>query len=356
MKSIIKEAQLLYLLTFGMSLFISAILTPILRLVASKLNIIDHPHSDIKTHKTPTPYLGGLAIWSGWVISLLIIRLFTHFPTGTLRNLRGIIIGSAMIVILGLVDDILPKGLEFKEKFLMQIMAVMALILFDIRLHFISPYFIAVLFSLFWVIGISNAFNIIDVMDGLSSGLAFIASLSLLFIALPTEQIYVNFCAAALAGGCLGFLPFNLSKSKKIFMGDTGSLTIGFILAAISMGTSYTRANEIGLLAPILILAIPIYDTILVMYLRIRRGQSPFLGSKDHFALRLEISGLSRIQILIITYLSCTFLSIGAFMVTRLPLLWALVLFALIFSTAIILSRRISKIEINPVRDTKTEE
>lgn len=347
MHLIIKQAQFLYLITFSIALIISFILTPILRIIASKFQILDIPHSKIKTHNNPTPYLGGLAIWLGWIISLFIIRLFTHFPTGTLRSLRGIIVGSIMILFLGLTDDLLPKGLGFGKKFIIQILAAFAILLFDIRLHFVTPYSMAVILSVIWIVGITNAFNIIDIMDGLSSGLALISSLALLFIALPTEQIYVNFCAAALAGGCLGFMPFNLSKKKKIFMGDTGSLTIGFILAAISMGTSYTTANEIGLLAPLLILAIPIYDTILVTYFRMRKGQSPFLGSKDHFALRLEISGFSRIQILIITFSASAFLSLSAFLVTRLTFIWALLLFVVVFIAALLTSYKLSKVEVN---------
>lgn len=317
MKSLIENTQLLYLLTFGMGLVISLGLTPLFRRIAIAFNIIDHPHSEIKTHRVPTPYLGGTAIWSGWIISLFLIRLFTHFPTGTLRSLRGIIFGSGIIVLLGLVDDIVPKGLGFKIKFLVQTLAAVVVVMFGVQIHFISPSFVAIAFTILWIVGITNAFNIIDIMDGLSCGTAVIAALGFLFIALPTEMIYVNFCAAALAGACLGFLPFNFSKRLKIFMGDTGSLTIGFILASLSVGTSYTKENYLGLFAPLLIVAIPLYDTMLVMVLRWKKGQSPFLGSKDHFALRLEKKGLTRPQVIMVTYAAGLVLAGGAFAVTR---------------------------------------
>lgn len=337
----------LYLLTFGISFIISLILTPIFRITALKFNILDHPHTKIKTHKNPTPYLGGLGIWGGWLISLFAIRFFTNFPSGTLRSLRGIIIGSFIVLLIGLVDDILPKGLTFKKKFLFQSIAALLVIFFGVRINFITPYFAALILSVLWVIGITNAFNIIDIMDGLSSGIALISGLAFLFIALPSEQIYVNFCAAAIVGGCLGFIPYNLSVGKKIFMGDTGSLTIGFILASISMGTSYSKANEIALISPLLILAIPIYDTFLVMYFRWRKGISPFLGSKDHFALRLEKIGFSRKQILIITYVACLLLSLSAFLITRLSLIWAASLFISIFILALLISRRLSLVKID---------
>ena len=347
MKSLIEQAQVHYLITFVISLTIAYALTPFFRFLALKLDILDHPYSEIKTHKLPTPYLGGLAIWSGWVISMFLIRFLTHFPTGTLRSLRGILIGSSVIVLLGLVDDVMPKGLGFKNKFAVQTVAALVLAWFSIKIDFISPPFMGVAFSIVWVIGITNAFNIIDIMDGLSSGIAVVASLAFLFIALPSEQIYVNFSSAALAGGCLGFLPYNLSSKKKIFMGDTGSLAIGFILAAVSMGASYTEVNYIGLFAPLLILAIPIYDTILVMVLRWRKGQSPFLGSKDHFALRLEKLGFSRGQILAISYLASVTLATVAFMITRLPEVWATCLFTGIIVLLLTVSYRLSKVKID---------
>ncbi len=345
MNSLINHTEFLYLVTFVISIVIALVLTPFFRFIALRYDILDKPHTDIKTHKMPTPYLGGLAIWSGWVISLFFIRFLTHFPTGTLRSLRGLLIGSSIIVLLGLVDDVLPKGLSFKKKFFVQALAALVLVAFSIKIDFIQPSFMGIAFSVLWVIGITNAFNIIDIMDGLSSGIAVVASLAFLFIALPSEQIYVNFSSVALAGGCLGFMPYNLSTKRKIFMGDTGSLALGFILAGISMGASYTEVNLIGVFAPVLILAMPIYDTMLVMVLRWSKGQSPFLGSKDHFALRLEKLGFSRKQILTITYLASIILAVGAYLMTRLPAAWATGLFAAIFVTALLVGNRLSKIK-----------
>ncbi|MBN1823297.1 MAG: undecaprenyl/decaprenyl-phosphate alpha-N-acetylglucosaminyl 1-phosphate transferase [Endomicrobiales bacterium] len=346
-KLISSRVEYLYFVTVIMSFAIAYALTPVLRIIAQKFGILDHPHSNVKTHKDPTPYLGGIAIWLGWLTSLFIVRLFTHFPSGTLRSLRGIMIGSVVIILLGLIDDILPKGLKFKAKFLIQALAVMALIMFDIRVHFISPYAVALIISLIWVIGITNAFNIIDIMDGLSSGIAVIASLAFLFIALPTEQIYVNFCAAALAGACLGFIPYNLSKKGKIFMGDTGSLTIGFIVAALSMGTSYTKLNDIALLAPILIIWIPMYDTMLVMYMRWKKGMSPFLGSRDHFALRLEKMGFSRTQILIMSYGVAVVMSFGAFLVTRVTIMYALTLLGILAVLTVYITSKLGQVKVD---------
>ncbi|MCL2485759.1 MAG: undecaprenyl/decaprenyl-phosphate alpha-N-acetylglucosaminyl 1-phosphate transferase, partial [Endomicrobia bacterium] len=200
--------------------------------------------------------------------------------------------------------------------------------------------------SIFWVVGITNAFNIIDIMDGLSSGIAAIAAFAFLFISLPTEMIYVNFCAAALAGALLGFIPYNLSKSKKIFMGDTGSLFIGFILASLAMGTSYTRMNEIGLFAPLLILAIPIYETFLVSLFRISKGKSPLMGSKDHYALRMEKMGFSRKKILVVTYCVCAFLAFCAFLFTKVSFVYAAMLFLFVLASLWFASVKLASVKV----------
>ena len=337
----------LYLFTLLASLVISLVLTPLVRLIALRLKILDVPHSDIKTHKDPVPYFGGVAIFAGWLVSLLLVRFFTDFPTGTLHTLRGILLGSALVFILGLVDDIVPKGIGFRSKFLVQALAALVVIFFDVRIHFITPNFIAIIASLVWIIGITNAFNIIDIMDGLSGGIAVIAGLAFLLIALPSEAIYVNFCAAALAGGILGFLPYNLSKKLKIFMGDTGSLTLGFVLAALSLGTSYTKINYIGIFSPLLILAIPIYDTMLVIFLRIRKGMSPFLGSKDHFALRLEKVGFSRKKILVIAYSASFIFSLSAYLITRISVQKAIAVFCLMVVASVLTAYRLGKVKMD---------
>ena len=317
-----------YFYSFLISFIISLIVTPLLINIAHKYNIFDKPHTPIKTHKTATPYLGGFAIWIGFLISLLIIRYTTNFPTGTLSSLRGILLGATFIVVIGFIDDITTIG--FKAKFLWQIVVAIILVNFDIKIKFIQPQYLADLLSIIWIVGVINAINIVDIMDGLASGISIIAALAFLFIAFPTEEIYVNFAAAALAGGILGFLKYNFPKAK-IFMGDTGSMFIGFTLAALSLGTSYTQINNAAIYSPILILGIPIFDTIYVMYLRIRNGKSPFLGSKDHFALRLEAFGLSRTNIVILIWVISAFLSFSAFIITRVTLIYAILIYALIF-------------------------
>jgi UDP-GlcNAc:undecaprenyl-phosphate GlcNAc-1-phosphate transferase len=336
-----------YFFCFLIALTVSLAATPLLRLLALKLEILDHPFSDVKTHKKPTPYLGGVAVALGMAIALIFARTYSTFHTGTLRSLRGLLFGGTIVLLLGLADDVKHKGLGYRFKFMVQIVAAICLISFDIRIHFVHPAWVGDLLTLIWVVGIINAVNIIDIMDGLASGIAVIASLGFFFISLPSEQIHVNFAAAALAGALLGFIPFNLSRRYKIFLGDTGSLFIGFVLAALSMGTSYTHANNAGVFAPILILGIPLYDTILVFFLRLQKGMSPFLGSHDHYALRLEKHGFYREEILVISYAFSLFLTFTAYEVTHVRFEYALVIYVVIVTLALTLASWLSRIRID---------
>ncbi|MEW6556614.1 MAG: MraY family glycosyltransferase [Elusimicrobiota bacterium] len=333
-----------YLYAFLISFFIAYFITPIFVTIAKKFDILDHPHTSVKTHKIATPYLGGLSIFLGFLFSLFVIRYITHFPTGTLRALRGIVTGATLLVIVGLIDDI--KIIGFKAKFLWQIVVAIILINFDIRIKFIQPQYLADILTVIWIVGIINAINIIDIMNGLAAGISFIAATTFLFIALPTEEIYVNFAAAALSGSILGFIRYNFPQAK-IFMGDTGSMLLGFVLAALSLGTSYTKINNIALYSPILILGIPIFDTLYVMYLRFKKGKSPFLGSKDHFALRLEKAGFSRKKVVILIWLISVILSLAAFVISRVNLVVAIIIYIFILSLAVYGGWKLSKIKMD---------
>jgi len=337
----------LYLLAATAAFGLSLLLTPLVRLLALRYGWVDAPSSSVKTHKVTTPSLGGIAIFFSFIATLLMLRFFTQFPTGTLRSLRGLMLGGGLVFLLGVVDDLKkPHGLHFKPKFAVQSLAALCLLFFGMSIRFIAPEYLGVGLTLLWVVGLTNAFNIVDVMDGLSASQAAIAAAGFLMISLPSEELYVNFASAALAGAALGFVPWNLSSRHKIFMGDSGSMTLGFILAGLALGTRYSDINDLGVFAPLLILLVPMYDTILVMCLRLRRGQSPFLGSKDHFALRLEKMGYSRGQVVGLAALASVFLSFCAFLVTQLSLVWALCIYAAIFVEVLLLSRVLAKVEI----------
>jgi len=317
--------------------------TPLFRKIALKVGILDHPVPNIKIHPKPVPYLGGLAIWLAFIFTLMGVRLLTHFPTGTLRNLRGIFYGGTLIMFLGLIDDI--WRLDYRVKFFGQFIASIILILYNIRIEFIPNLPLSIFLTIFWVVGITNAINIIDIMDGLAAGVAVIAGLAFSFIALPTEKIYVNFASLALAGSCLGFLRYNWQPAR-IFMGDSGSLFIGFILAAISLGESYTTINNIGLFAPLLVLGIPIYDTLMVIFFRMLKGKSIFAGSRDHFSFKLEAMGYERKKVVLINYYLSASLGFTAFLITIVKLEFAVIIYAAIIAFAILYATRLVYVKV----------
>lgn len=334
------------LTAFGAALAFSAAFTPLARRAAIRWNALDHPSSPVKTHRSPTPYLGGLAVYAAVAGALLLLRLTTNFPSGTLRSLRAILAGGGFMVAVGLMDDLKRGGLDFRWKFFFQFLGALLLMAFDIRIKFIQPDWLGGIFTVLWVVGITNAFNIIDIMDGLSTSQAMVACLGFLLIALPGEEIYVNVAAAGLAGACLGFLPYNLSERRKIFMGDTGSLFLGFTLAAVSMGMSYSSETEFGLFAPLLILALPIYDTLFVSILRIRQGKSPFLGSKDHLALKLRAAGLSSGGVVSALAATAAFASIAAYAVIRAPFYVSCFLLTLLGVLGLYAAVRLRRVEV----------
>lgn len=336
----------LYFLAFLLPLLLSLGLTPLLRLLAVKYGHLDKP-TDIKTHKHPTPLLGGAAVFAAFTLSLVFMRFYTSFPTGTLRDLRVLLVGGAVMFLLGFVDDMRkPHGLGVKTKFAVQFAVAICTVYYGIRIHFLQPDYLSFGLSVLWIVGVSNAFNIIDIMDGLSSGQAFLAAFGFLLIAFPSESIYVNFASAALAGAALGFLPFNMSHKFKIFMGDSGSLLCGFVLAVIAMGTKYTEVNPLGVYAPLIILAVPIYDTIFVSVMRLRRGHSPFIGSQDHFALRLEKIGFSRRKVVRLTSLVTFGLSVFAWLITQVPLGWGILIVTVLAVEFVLVGIAIAKIKI----------
>jgi len=334
-----------YLASVGVAAGVTFLTTPLVRAAAVRFGWFDTPSSKIKTHTVATPALGGVAIYLGFVAALVGMRLWTQYPTGTLYALRALLFGGTLVFALGVIDDMSkPAGVGFKMKFLIQAIAACLLILFGIRIRFLKPDYVSIGLTLLWVVGITNAYNIIDIMDGLSASQAAIAAVAFLFISLPSEERYVNIASSALAGAALGFLPWNFSSKRKIFMGDSGSMLLGFLLSGIAMGTKYSEVNNIGVFSPLLILLVPMYDTFFVMYLRLRKGQSPFMGSKDHFALRLEKVGYSRVQIVWMAAAASACLGFAAFLVTQLTAGLAVVIYAIAAAAILLLSRALAEI------------
>jgi UDP-GlcNAc:undecaprenyl-phosphate GlcNAc-1-phosphate transferase len=171
--------------------------------------------------------------------------------------------------------------------------ATACLIYYGIVIRFIAIPWISFPLTFLWVVGLTNAFNLLDILDGLCTTQAMVCTLGLAIIALPSEFIYVNFAALALLGAGVAFLPFNFSASHKLFLGDSGSNLLGFLIAALCLGTGYSHSSNWGVLAPLLIAAVPLADITFVSCARILNGKNPLKGSDDHAALRLKRAGWS---------------------------------------------------------------
>jgi len=335
---------LYYLATLFISFGVAVIFMPLCIKAAKKLDIMDIPTSSIKTHAVAIPYLGGVAIFISFVLTLTLIRFISHFPTGTLHQLRGIFLGSTVIFIMGLADDV--YNINYKLKFFVQVIAASVLFRYGIGIKIFQAPVLNYFLSVLWILVITNGFNIIDVMDGLASTVLIASCLFFFMVSLPTEQIYVNFSALAVLGAAGGFLLFNFPPAK-VFMGDAGSLTAGFIMAAISLGVKYSVVHPLGIFAPLLILAVPLFDLLFVMVHRTRRGHSPFLGSKDHFALRMLKLGFSKKEILFRVLIASAVLGFSAWLLTVVPITWAFVLSGVLIVVGFFLAAWLSVIDMD---------
>ena len=323
-----------YIKVFAGALAISLLLTPAVRAVALKLGIVDRPDKNLKAHSAPVAYFGGVAIFLSFLGVLFIVS------RGKLTGFHGLLLGSGMIFALGLIDDL--RKLSVPVKFFVQTCAAIVLVLSGIRVDFLGNTALNIIVSVLWTVGITNAFNLLDIMDGLSSGVALIACLVFFSLGLSYGRIFSPTASLALAGACLGFLIFNFPPAK-IFMGDAGSLFIGFILAALSMTESYSYKNSIAVFSPLLILGVPLFDTLFVMFMRWRLGKPVYYGSPDHFPLRLRRAGLSLRQVLFISYSAAALLGTAGFAVTLLSPVMSGALYAVVLVAALFAAVKLSQ-------------
>ncbi|MCJ7499860.1 undecaprenyl/decaprenyl-phosphate alpha-N-acetylglucosaminyl 1-phosphate transferase [bacterium] len=282
-----------YTFTFIVSLGAALALTPWMARTAKDIGMVDRPDGDLKNHPEPVPYMGGLAVFVAFLIG------FSPFYELD-KQMLAILLGGTLIVLLGFLDDI--GNLRPATKLLGQTLAVLIVMKAGIAIKIVFlPPVIAYPLSFLWLIGMTNAFNIIDIMDGLSSGVAAIACAFLFIVAVSSGQTGIACMILALMGSLLGFLKYNYQPAR-IYLGDAGSLFIGFMLGALGMVGIYATANPVAVLAPILILGIPIFDTLFVMIVRWMRGLNPLKGSPDHFALRLRRWRLTVAETVLLSY------------------------------------------------------
>src|SRR5881296_3998344 len=284
---------LLYTLTFVLALLLALYGVPLARRAALQFNIVDRPDGRLKLQAEPVPYFGGLAVYLAFLISLALTFEFRE-------EALGVILGGTLVVMLGLIDDF--GVLKPWPKLIGQLIAVFVLIRSGIRIEIAAlPDWLDLLLTVLWMVGIINAVNIIDVMDGLAGGVSVIACIWLFVVAAVNHDALVAVMTSALAGSLVGFLRYNFYPAK-IYLGDAGSLFLGLMLGAFAMVGKYTAVHPVAVLAPVLILGVPVFDTLFVMYVRRLRGLPMFLGSLDHFAPRLRQLRLSVHQVVGASY------------------------------------------------------
>ena len=327
---------LIHGLTFALAAGLAAWLTPRVREAAIRFGIVDQPDGKLKTHREPIPYLGGLAICLAFLLALSMTFEFR-------QEVLGMLLAGSIVVIVGLVDDLGQLGPW--TKLAGQTVAVLVLIKSGIyiKLTFI-PVWIALPLSVLWLLAVTNAFNLIDIMDGLSAGTAMIAALVLLAIAELGGRSEAATLLAGLAGACLGFLKYNFAPAR-IFMGDTGSMFLGLLLGALAMNNAYTQHNGLAALAPVLILGVPLFDMIFVMYIRWRRGLPVMLGSPDHVALRLREWRLTTRQTVLASYAAGILLGAAAVAMTLLPLGGAVAVLGTVTGLALVTALWLNRIK-----------
>ena len=297
---------------------IAYIATPVVKNLAFKVGAVDVPKDNRRMHKHPIPRMGGLAIFLGFLLSVLIFLPLDD-------QLRGMLLGAVIIVVLGIFDDI--YALPAVPKFLVQIAAALIAVYMGNRITIISnpnifssnpiwdlgPWSVPV--SVIWIVAITNAVNLIDGLDGLACGVSTISSLTMLVIALCVADPTVAILMAALSGACIGFLHYNLNPAK-IFMGDTGATFLGFIMATASIDGLFKFYNIISFAVPFLMLGLPIFDTCSAIVRRVSHGQSPMTADRSHIHHKLIDMGFSQKQAVAVLYIISAVLGLSAVVLT----------------------------------------
>ncbi|MCC9293670.1 MraY family glycosyltransferase [Clostridium sp. MT-14] len=284
---------------------LSAVITPLVRKYAIKLQIVDIPKDNRRVHNKPIPLLGGMAIYISFMVTLFL-------KLGRLTNSEiGLILGSTVIVIGGFLDD--KFNIKPWCKLLFQLAATLILIVYGIKIvlitnpfsglyQFVNLGIMSIPLTLIWVIGITNALNLIDGLDGLAAGIALISSITIFIIAVLNGRNEAAILTIILAGATAGFLPYNFNPAS-IFMGDTGAQLLGFLLAAISIEGAVKSAAAFSIAVPILALGIPIYDTLFAMVRRKINGKPIMQADRGHLHHRLLDMGLTQKQAVMIMYI-----------------------------------------------------
>jgi len=310
------------ILIFASALLFAISATPAAKWLALKFGIVDQPAAR-KVHTTPIPRFGGIAMYGAVVIALIVFR------GRYVNQLISILLGATWVSLLGAWDD--RWGLRPILKLSGQVVGALILIVTGVQVQFLPYEALNWAVTVIWVVGLTNALNFLDNMDGLSGGIAAIASAFFLLMAVQNGQYLVGVLSAALLGASVGFLIYNFNPAT-IFMGDTGSLFLGFMLAAVGIKLRFpNNTDAITWMVPVLVLGIPIFDTTFVVFSRIRRGLHPATPGKDHTSHRLVRIGFTQREAVMFLYLIGGMLGMVGVFVTQADLIEAYLLGGSVF-------------------------
>lgn len=334
-----------YVLTFFMALVIAVIATPVSMKLAGRWGAIDYPGGR-HVHKKPIPRLGGLAIYAAFWIAALIMQVWD-------QQMTGLFLGSTIILVVGIWDDI--RGMRPLVKFLWQITAAAVLPAFGFSMKLISLPFInkevnfqtlgigsiGLILMIFWVVGLVNTVNVSDGLDGLAAGICFIVALLLYWSANQIIQLTVapGHLTLALAGALLGFLFFNFPPAR-VFMGDSGSMFLGYIIGGISIMGYLKTATILGLVFPLLVLGMPVTDLTFAIIRRKLRGQSMATADRGHLHHRLLDAGLSQRAAVLSMYGISACFGVAAVLGAKGQWIWAVAMLIVVFALLIIILMR----------------
>ncbi len=334
-----------FFLIFAAALIFAIGATPVAQRVAVRLGVLDHPAAR-KAHLQPVPLMGGAAIYLAIIAAMVVFSDRFQLP-----QLVGIFLGATLVSFLGVWDD--RWGLRPVLKLLGQGLAAGILVISGVHVAIFPHPALDYGVTILWVVGITNSLNLLDNMDGLSGGVAAVAAAFFLLLAALSGQYLVGSLAAALLGACIGFLRYNFNPAS-IFMGDTGALFLGFVLAALGIKLRFEQVTVVTWMIPLLVLGIPIFDTTLVVVSRLLRRLNPLTNpGRDHLSHRLVVLGMTPREAVLTIYLTGGALGMVAIFLTRATLIEAYVAGGLVALIAVAALIRLEKVNYERQRQQK---
>ncbi|MFH0901074.1 MAG: MraY family glycosyltransferase [Pseudomonadota bacterium] len=331
-----------YVSIFFVSLIAALVLTPLARGLAYSVGAVDRGLSSRCIHAGPVPRLGGMGIIISFMLPLCSLPAFDHVAAeaymAEYRLVASLLLGGALIAALGVYDDV--RGANAGKKLAVQLVVAGVMYVLGFRLESLDVPLagtvdlgvLSLPLTLLWVVAVINAVNLVDGLDGLAAGVALFASMTALVLGLSHGDLLTVACAAALGGAVVGFLFYNFHPAT-VFMGDTGSMFLGFILAVLLIRSGQSSDGRIDVLVPLVALALPLVDTTLAIVRRVARGQSPFTADREHIHHRLLAKGLSHRESTLTLYALSVVLGVVAFAISTAEGWPVVVLLALLVST-----------------------